>query len=110
MNLRFTRIAPLLLFVSAPMFAQDATTAPKIEARKSQGAALVVKTNDREVATNMAEGFEVQGEVPEAKEGSYYVITLDDGGKAKITVATGKAGFMEIAAKLRPIPVAPANR
>lgn len=99
MNSRLTRIAPLLLFVSAPMFAQDATTAPKIEARKSQGgAALVVKTNDHEVATGMAESFEVQGEVPEAKDG-FYVITLDDGGKAKVAVQSGKAGFMEINAR-----------
>ena len=81
------------------MFAQDTAVAPKIEARKSQGAALVVKTNDREVATNMAESFEVQGEVPEAKEGSHYVLSLDDGGKAKVTVADGKSGYMEMVAK-----------
>lgn len=100
MNIRLLRIAPLLLALSAPVSAQDTTTAPpKLEARKAQGSALVVKTNSREVATGMAEGLEVEGELPEAKEGSHYVVTLDDGGKAKVTVATGAAGYMELAAK-----------
>lgn len=103
MNHRLSLIAPLLMALATPAFTQDVTITPKVEAKKSQTPALVIKTNKHEIASGMAEGFEVQGEVPEAKDGQHYVISIDDGGKAKVVIADGKAGYMEVHAKPGPL-------
>src|SRR5262245_16347881 len=84
----------LLLALSAQgQDAQKPTT-------KSTRSPLLVRTSDRGIAEKCAHGLEAtDGEIPEAKAGQFWEIALDDGGKAKVAVRTGQAGYMEIVAR-----------
>jgi hypothetical protein len=85
----------LLLALIPTATAQDGATPQAPPTRATQGAALVIKTAETELASGMAG----EVEVPALPEGHHYVLTIDGPGKTTVTTAAGKIGFLEMTAK-----------
>lgn len=70
-----------------------------LPAQDQSGAALVLRTNNAELAASMLSSFDATAEVPAMGEGSFIVLTLDDGGKISASTAEGEAPYMSLQAR-----------
>jgi hypothetical protein len=80
-----------LLTLGLPLPAQDTTVA--------QSPALVIRTTHEEMANNVMQTFEAEGELPKLEKNQHWLLTLDASGKAKIQAATGASSTLEIDAQ-----------
>lgn len=87
------KILPLLT-CSAIALGASAQEAAKPAATSD---ALVIKTNNSELANNMLSSS--GEEAPELKDGQHYVLTLQAGGEWKVATADGKGSYMQVSAR-----------
>ncbi|MHC5064009.1 MAG: hypothetical protein ACYTG5_08545 [Planctomycetota bacterium] len=76
-----------------------ATIPTVLPAQDQSSAALVLRTNNAELAASMLSSFDPEAEAPAMSDGSHIVLTLDDGGKISASTSEGEAPYMSLQAR-----------